>query len=98
MSYRTGKLTLGDVAAPARAPAGGVLVDTLASLISAGTERMIVDLARKSPVEKARERPDLVKKVIDRAKREGGLAALGAVPATPEAPNPLGSPPAGRRA
>ena len=58
-SYKTGELAVVDVATP-RAPSAGILVDTRASLISAGTERMIVDLARKSLVEKAKERPDLV--------------------------------------
>ncbi len=95
-SYRTGKLTLADVAAPGRAPSGGILVDTSVSLISAGTERAIVTLARKSLVEKARERPDLVKKVVDRAKREGVLAALEAVRAKLDSPIPLGYSLAGR--
>ena len=95
-SYKTGKLTLAEVAEPARAPAGGILVDTSVSLISAGTERTIVDLARKSLLEKARERPDLVKKVIDKAKREGVLAALEAVRAKLDSPIPLGYSLAGR--
>ena len=95
-SYRTGKLTLSEVAEPARAPAGGILVETRVSLISAGTERAIVDLARKSLVDKARERPDLVKKVIDKAKREGVLAALEAVRSKLDSPIPLGYSLAGR--
>jgi polar amino acid transport system substrate-binding protein len=95
-SYRTGKLELAEVAAPERAPGGGILVDTAASLISAGTERMIVDLARKNLVEKARERPDLVKKVVQRAQREGVLAALDAVRAKLDSPIPLGYSLAGR--
>ncbi len=95
-SYRTGELTLAEVAAPERAPAGGILVDTTVSLISAGTERAIVDLARKSLVEKARERPDLVKKVVDKARREGVLAALEAVRAKLDSPIPLGYSLAGR--
>ncbi len=78
------------------APAGGILVDTTASLISAGTERMIVDLAKKSMVDKARERPDLVAKVIDKAKREGVLAAFDAVRAKLDSPIPLGYSLAGR--
>jgi polar amino acid transport system substrate-binding protein len=89
-SYRTGKLGLSDVAAPACAPAGGILVNTTVSLISAGTERTLVELARKSMIDKARERPDLVKKVVDKAKREGVLAALEAVRAKLDAPVPLG--------
>jgi predicted dehydrogenase/threonine dehydrogenase-like Zn-dependent dehydrogenase len=95
-SYRTGKLALTDVAAPSRAPRGGILVETRASLISAGTERAIVDLARKSLIEKARERPDLVKKVVDKARREGVLAALDAVRAKLDSPIPLGYSLAGR--
>lgn len=89
-SYKTGELRLVDVAAPERAPAGGILVDTRCSLISAGTERAIVDLARKTLIDKARERPDLVRKVIDKAKREGVLAALDAVRAKLDSPIPLG--------
>jgi polar amino acid transport system substrate-binding protein len=89
-SYKTGRLTLAEVSPPARAPSGGILVDTSASLISAGTERAIVDLARKSLLEKARERPDLVRKVVDKAKREGVLAALDAVRTKLDSPIPLG--------
>jgi polar amino acid transport system substrate-binding protein len=95
-SYRTGKLELAEVGTPQRAPAGGVLVTTDVSLISAGTERMIVDLARKNLIDKARDRPDLVKKVVDRAKREGVLAALDAVRAKLDSPIPLGYSLAGR--
>jgi predicted dehydrogenase len=95
-SYKTGKLAVVDVAAPHRAPAGAVLVDTTASLISAGTERAIVDLARKNLVEKARERPDLVRKVLDKASREGVVAALQAVRAKLDSPIPLGYSLAGR--
>jgi predicted dehydrogenase len=88
-NYRTGELAIVDVA-PLRAPAGGILVQTSASLISAGTERTIIDLAKKSLIEKARERPDLVKKVIEKAKREGALAAFDAVRAKLDSPIPLG--------
>jgi len=51
---------------------------------------MIVDLAKKNLIEKARERPDLVKKVIDKARREGALAALDAVRSKLDNPIPLG--------
>lgn len=94
-SYKTGKLTLSDVSNPA-APSGGILVQTTASLISAGTERMLVDLARKSLVSKARERPDLVAKVLDKVKREGALAAFDAVRSKLDTPIPLGYSMAGR--
>jgi predicted dehydrogenase/threonine dehydrogenase-like Zn-dependent dehydrogenase len=88
-NYRTGELTIVDVAPP-RAPAGGILVRTSVSLISSGTERTIIDLAKKNLFEKARERPDLVKKVIEKARREGPLAAFDAVRAKLDNPIPLG--------
>jgi len=50
---------------------GQALVKVAASLVSAGTERMVVEFAEKSLVGKARSRPDLVKQVLDKAKREG---------------------------
>ncbi|MBM4360554.1 MAG: zinc-binding alcohol dehydrogenase, partial [Deltaproteobacteria bacterium] len=94
-SYKTGELAVVDVATP-RAPSAGILVDSRASLISAGTERMIVDLARKSLVEKAKERPDLVMKVLEKVKREGALAAFEAVRTKLDSPIPLGYSLAGR--
>lgn len=94
-SYRTGRLSLVDVARPS-APRDGIVVETAVSLISAGTERTLVDMARKSLVEKARERPDLVKKVLDKARREGPLAAFDAVRNKLDNPIPLGYSLAGR--
>jgi predicted dehydrogenase/threonine dehydrogenase-like Zn-dependent dehydrogenase len=88
-NYRTGELTIVDVATP-RAPAGGILVQTSRSLISAGTERTVIQLAKKNLLEKARERPDLVKKVIEKARREGPLAAFDAVRTKLDNPIPLG--------
>jgi predicted dehydrogenase/threonine dehydrogenase-like Zn-dependent dehydrogenase len=88
-SARTGELRVGDVPAPAVRP-GHVLVRTTASLISAGTERMTVDFARKSLVGKAQARPDLVRKVIDKAKRDGIAATLRSVRARLDEPLPLG--------
>jgi len=73
-NYKTGELAIVDVAAPARR-ARRDMVETRVSLILRGTERSIVDLARKSLLAKARERPDLVKKVLEKARREGPLAA-----------------------
>lgn len=94
-SYKSGELRLVDVAEPGARP-GTVLVETLASLLSAGTERTIVELGKKSLLGKARERPDLVAKVIDKARREGPLAALDAVRTRLDSPIPLGYSLAGR--
>ena len=57
-SARTGKLAVEDMPAPTAA-AGELLVRTRASLISAGTERMVVDFAKKSLAAKVKARPDL---------------------------------------
>ncbi|MDQ3007063.1 MAG: bi-domain-containing oxidoreductase, partial [Chloroflexota bacterium] len=71
-NIKNGKSIVEDVPIPT--PRGGqALVKTEASLVSAGTERMVVEFAEKSLVGKARSRPDLVKQVIDKARREGVL-------------------------
>ena len=61
-SRRTGKLALKDVPEP-KVKAGHVLVKTHASLISAGTERMVIEFAKKNLASKAKARPDLVSAV-----------------------------------
>ena len=88
-SYRTGKLELADVPAPGVEP-GSVLVLTRTSLLSVGTERMVMDLAKKSLVGKARARPDLVKKVMQRISRDGLVATGKAVFDKLDQPIPLG--------
>lgn len=55
---------------------GQALVKVFASLVSAGTERMVVEFAEKSYLGKARSRPDLVKQTLDKAKREGILPTV----------------------
>ncbi len=94
-SYKTGELKIVDVPSPS-VPRGGILVETAASLISAGTERMLIDLARKNLLQKAKSRPDLVTKVIEKVKREGALAALETVRSKLDSPIPLGYSLAGR--
>ena len=58
---------------------GMALVKVSASLVSAGTERMVVEFAEKSYLGKARSRPDLVKQTLDKAKREGVMPTVQAV-------------------
>lgn len=72
-NYRSGELVVLDVPAPACKP-GGVLVRTLYSLISTGTEMMKVTEARLSLLGKARARPDQVKKVLDSVAQQGPVA------------------------
>lgn len=73
-NYRTGELAVLDVPEPACLP-GGVLVRTLYSLISTGTELMKVSEARLSLVGKAKARPDQVRKVLDSVAQQGPAAA-----------------------
>ena len=88
-SPRTGKLAVREVPAP-KVTAGHVLVRTRASLISAGTERMSVEFARKSLAGKAKARPDLVRQVLAKARRDGLGATWDAVLARLDEPMPLG--------
>jgi predicted dehydrogenase/threonine dehydrogenase-like Zn-dependent dehydrogenase len=74
---RKGKTIVAEVPPPALQPKT-VLIQTASSLVSAGTERMLVDFAGKSLLGKARSRPDLVRQVMDKVKREGLLTTLDA--------------------
>ncbi|HLO32981.1 MAG TPA: bi-domain-containing oxidoreductase, partial [Anaerolineales bacterium] len=69
-NVKNGKSTVEDVPIPTPRQ-GQALVKVAASLVSAGTERMVVEFAEKSLVGKARSRPDLVKQVMEKARREG---------------------------
>ncbi|MBN1264366.1 MAG: bi-domain-containing oxidoreductase [Anaerolineales bacterium] len=75
---RTGQTMVQEVPVPIPGP-GMVLVRTAASLVSAGTERMVVEFAGKSLLGKARSRPDLVRQTIRKAQREGLLNTIEAV-------------------
>jgi predicted dehydrogenase/threonine dehydrogenase-like Zn-dependent dehydrogenase len=69
-NYKTGELQVLDVPAPACRP-GGVLVRSLYSLISTGTEVMKVTEANMSLLGKARSRPDQVRKLMDSVAQQG---------------------------
>jgi predicted dehydrogenase len=58
---------------------GEALVRTEASLVSAGTERMLVEFSEKSLLGKARSRPDLVKQTLDKVRRDGLINTVEAV-------------------
>ena len=75
---KTGEVRVADVPVPG-AQRGRVLVRAAASLISAGTERMTVDSGRKSLLGRARENPDKVKQVIQKARSEGIISTVNAV-------------------
>lgn len=86
---RSHELKVAEVPPPV-AQRGRVLVRTAASLISAGTERMTVEMGKRSLLGKARERPDLVKQVIQKAQTEGVLNTLTAVRAKLDSVTALG--------
>jgi predicted dehydrogenase/threonine dehydrogenase-like Zn-dependent dehydrogenase len=75
---KTGRPFVAEVPVPAL-QAGRVLVRTIASLISAGTEKAAVELVSKGLIQEARQRPDLVKAVMTKVKSDGLLNTLNAV-------------------
>lgn len=85
----SGELSVLDVPAPARAP-GALLVATRCSVISSGTDRMLVELGARSLVGKARARPDLARKVLESVREEGVRTASAKVRGRLGHPNPLG--------
>lgn len=88
-NFKTGDMAVEDVPPPTLKP-DGVLVSNVASLVSAGTEKAIIELAKMNPLQKARARPDLVKKVLAKAGQEGLLATGRIVMNLVSAPLPLG--------
>ncbi|HKS47419.1 MAG TPA: bi-domain-containing oxidoreductase [Amycolatopsis sp.] len=88
-NYKSGELALLDVPAPACKP-GGVLVRTVYSLISTGTEMMKVSEASMSMVGKARSRPDQVAKVMQSVATNGVVATYRKVINRLDSYTPLG--------
>jgi len=88
-NVKTGETTL-ETVPPPTLQSGGVRVRTAASLISAGTEKMLIDLAQKSYLGKARARPDLAKKVLQKVRQEGVWNTFQKVMSKMERPMPLG--------
>lgn len=69
---------------------GKLLINTSVSLVSIGTERMLVDFGRANLINKARQQPEKVRQVIDKAKTDGILATFDAVNSKLNEPIPLG--------
>jgi predicted dehydrogenase/threonine dehydrogenase-like Zn-dependent dehydrogenase len=88
-SLRTGVTELADVPVPF-ASGNTILVETRASVISPGTERMVVDFGRAGWLEKARSQPDKVRQVFEKVKTDGLAPTLEAVRAKLDAPVPIG--------
>lgn len=88
-NVRTGAIELAELPAPAIGDRQ-LLVRNAYSLMSPGTEKLALDFASKSLVEKARSRPDLVKQVLDKLRKDGPLPTLRTVMSRLEGPQPLG--------
>jgi predicted dehydrogenase/threonine dehydrogenase-like Zn-dependent dehydrogenase len=86
---KSGRLSVGEVPPPALRP-DGVLVRVRRSLISLGTDRAVIALAKKTPLGKAQDRPDLARKVINKALQEGWWSTYQVVRNLLAAPIPLG--------
>ena len=88
-NYKSGELTVLDAPTPACRP-GGLLVQSLFSLISTGTEMMKVTEAKMSMVGKARARPDQVRRVMDTVAQQGAVATYKKVMSRLDSYTPLG--------
>lgn len=88
-NLKTGETFLEKVPVPRPRP-GQVLIKTTHSLVSLGTERMLVEFGRASLIQKARQQPDKVKQVLDKIKTEGLLPTLESVFKRLDEPLPLG--------
>ncbi len=88
-NIRTGQMSVATVPDPMARP-GQVLIANVCSVISAGTEKMAMELARKSLLGKARERPDHVRRVLEKMRQEGFFSTLAQVSARLDEPMPLG--------
>ncbi len=88
-NLKTGDTELAEVPCPLPGK-GQLLIRTTHSLISAGTERMLVDFGKAGLIEKARQQPDKVRMVLDKIKTDGLMPTLDAVRSKLAQPLPLG--------
>ncbi|MDP8276788.1 MAG: hypothetical protein RAO92_10370 [Candidatus Euphemobacter frigidus] len=86
---KTGELEVAELPAP-RAETGEILIQSRATLISPGTERMLVEFSRANLLSKARQKPDKVRQVLDKIKADGLMPTLDAVFRKLDQPLPLG--------
>lgn len=77
-NLRNGTIEVADLPSP-RLRAGNMLIRSTCSLVSLGTERMLVEFGKANFIEKARQQPDKVRMVLDKVRTDGLLPALDAV-------------------
>ena len=88
-NLNSGDTFIEDIPCP-RVKAGHLLIRTANSLISSGTERMIVDFGKANLIQKARQQPDKVRQVVEKIKIDGLMPTLEAVRNKLDQPLPLG--------
>ena len=88
-SLKDGTTHLTDVPTPSAAR-GQLLIHTTTSLVSAGTERMLVEFGKAGWIDKARQQPDKVRMVLDKARTDGVAATIDAVRSKLDQPLALG--------
>jgi len=88
-NLKTGKTELMEIPCPSVKP-GHLLIKSSFSVISAGTERMLVEFGKANYLSKAKQQPDKVKQVLDKLKTDGILSTLNSVQAKLDQPLPLG--------
>lgn len=86
---KLGQTILEEVPVP-QVKSGSVLIKTSCSLVSLGTERMLVEFGKASLIDKARQQPDKVKQVLDKIKTDGVQPTIEAVFNKLGHPLPLG--------
>lgn len=86
---RTGETMLEDIPVPVVIP-GHILVKTHCSLVSSGTERMLVEFSKAGILAKARKQPERVQQVLDKMRTEGILPTLSNIFRRLDEPLPLG--------
>ncbi|MEA3358884.1 MAG: bi-domain-containing oxidoreductase [Thermodesulfobacteriota bacterium] len=88
-NLKTGETTLEELPAP-QVKAGHVQIQTSRSLISAGTERMLVEFGKANLLDKARQQPEKVKMVLEKVRTDGLMPTIDAVRSKLDKPIPLG--------
>lgn len=86
---KNGETRLVEIPAPSNL-AGNLLIKTNQSVVSAGTERMLVNFGKANYLEKARQQPDKVKQVLNKVTTDGLMPTIEAVTSKLEQPLPLG--------
>ena len=88
-NLKEGATVVADVPCP-RARPGELLIQSRVSLVSAGTERMLVEFGRAGFIDKARQQPEKVKQVLHKVRTDGVLSTWEAVKSKLDQPLPLG--------